>query len=348
MRALAAEPADEVPPPVLPGYAISFPRDYGSHPQFRIEWWYVTGWLTTEQHETLGFQVTFFRTRPDLAGADVRNPSHFNPQQLLFAHVALSDPSRGRPWQEQRIRRAGLGLAEAREGDTAVWIDDWRFERRDGRYQAQISAQQFELSLVLRATQPPLLNGVGGFSRKGPDPRSASYYYSEPHLRVSGRIRRAGREDLVQGEAWLDHEWSSEYLDPAASGWDWTGINLEDGGAVMAFRIRARDGSPRWAAATVSEPAEGPRSFGPAQVQFRALRHWRSPHSGIDYPVAWELRVGDRTLTLEPLLDDQEFDARLSSGARYWEGAVRVSEAGRPLGRGYLELTGYDHPLSLH
>ena len=189
--------------------------------------------------------------------------------------------------------------------------------------------------------------GLRGYSRKGPDPQSASYYYSEPHLQRRGRIGRAGREDVVHGEAWLDHEWSSEYLDPAASGWDWIGINLEDGGAIMAFRIRARDGSPRWAAATVDEPAQGPQSFGPAQVQFRALRHWRSPHSGIDYPVAWQLRVGDRTLTLEPLLDDQEFDARFSTGALYWEGAVRVSEAGRLVGRGYLELTGYDQPLSL-
>ena len=192
------------------------------------------------------------------------------------------------------------------------------------RYQAQISAQQFELSLVLRATQPPLLNGVGGYSRKGPDPQSASYYYSEPHLQCPvASDARAARTWCTARRGSITSGRASTSTLPRAAG---TGSESISTMAARSWRFASATAMARPAgpAATVDAPAQGPQSFGPAQVQFRALRHWRSPHSGIDYPVTWQLRVGDRTLTLEPLLDDQEFDARLSSGALYWEGAVRV------------------------
>jgi predicted secreted hydrolase len=342
---LAEAPQPGAPPPaVVPGYTLEFPRDYGSHPQFGIEWWYVTGWLTTSEHQRLGFQITFFRTRQALADA---NPSAFAPSQLLIAHCAISDPARGHLWQDQRIRRAGLGLANARIGDTSVWIDDWRLERRGATYQAQVAAEDFALNLSLTVTQLVLLNGVAGYSRKGPAPQSASYYYSEPHLRVSGSITRAARRDVVSGEAWLDHEWSSHYLDSAADGWDWIGLNLDDGGAVMAFRIRGPRGQSYWAGGTLREAGGAVHDFGPDDVTFTPLRHWHSPRTGISYPVSWRLRLGAREFAIEPLLDDQENDTRLTSGAIYWEGAVSARETSHAAGAGYLELTGYDRPLSL-
>jgi predicted secreted hydrolase len=336
--------APAVPAPVLPGHALAFPRDLGSHPQFRLEWWYITGWLETSSHERLGFQVTFFRTRPSM---QENNPSAFAPRQLLIAHCALSDPGHGRLWHDQRIRRAGLGLAEAAEDDTRVWIDDWRLERRGSIYQAQLQAVDFSIELQLSPTQPPMLNGEQGFSRKGPSPPAASYYYSLPHLRVSGHVARNSRAAAVTGEAWLDHEWSSEYLDPAAAGWDWVGINLDDGAALMAFRIRDRAGLSYWAGATLRGADGTVHTYAGGDVEFTPRRRWRSSRSAVEYPVSIELRVGARRLRLEPLLDDQENDARLSSGALYWEGAVTAYEDNRATGRGYLELTGYDRPLSL-
>jgi len=329
---------------VAPGQALEFPRDYGSHAQFGVEWWYVTGWLETGEHERLGFQITFFRSRQAI---DDANPSAFAPRQLLIAHCALSDPRRGRSWQDQRIRRAGMGLAEAQPGDTRVWIDDWRLERHDARYQADVAAEDFALHLQFQVTQPLLLNGVAGYSQKGPAPRSASFYYSQPHLRVSGTIVRAARRDVVVGEAWLDHEWSSQYLDPAADGWDWVGLNLDDGGALMAFRIRDHQGQSYWAGGTLRDARGQVRTFGPDEVIFRPARRWRSPRTGVSYPVTWQLRLGARQFEIEPLLDDQEDDMRLSSGALYWEGAVSVQEQAHRVGAGYLELTGYQHPLSL-
>lgn len=347
---LSGAPGNEAPPiaaapsAVVPGKAIEFPRDYGSHPQFGLEWWYLTGWLETRAHERLGFQITFFRTRQLLAES---NPSAFAPRQLLIAHCAISDPARGRLWQDQRIRRAGLGLAEAQSGDTRVWIDDWRLERSAGAYQARIAAVDFALDLSLEVTQPAMLNGVGGFSQKGPATDSASYYYSQPHLRVSGQIARAARTDIVSGEAWLDHEWSSRYLDPAADGWDWVGLNLDDGSALMAFRIRDHQGRSYWAGATLRDGQGRAQGFGPEEVEFTPGRRWRSPRTAVSYPVAWRLRVGARQFEIEPLLDDQENDTRLSSGAIYWEGAVRAQENARAVGSGYLELTGYGQPLTL-
>ncbi len=349
--AAAAAPAAPAPPepaaafaPVVPGRALEFPRDFGSHPQFRLEWWYVTGWLETAAHERLGFQITFFRTAPSL---QEDNPSAFAPRQLLIAHCALSDPARGRLWHDQRIRRAGLRLAEAASDDTRIWIDDWRLERRDGVYDAHLAAADFALNLQLAPTQPPMLNGQQGFSRKGPAALAASYYYSLPHLRVSGNIVRGAQAATVTGEAWLDHEWSSEYLDPSAAGWDWIGINFDDGAALMAFRIRDRAGRTYWTGATLRGADGSVRTFADGEVEFLPRRRWRSPRSAVDYPVSLQVRIGMRRFELTPLLDDQENDTRLSSGAIYWEGAVAADENGRTAGRGYLELTGYDQPLSL-
>ena len=338
----ADEPASFAP--VLPGRALVFPRDYGSHPEFRIEWWYLTGWLTTTQRETLGFQITFFRARPALQEA---NPSAFAPRELLIAHCALSDPQHARFWHDQRVRRAGFGLAEAQTGDTRVWIDDWRLERDAGAYRAQLLAQDFAFTLQLSATQPPLPNGEAGYSRKGPEPLSASYYYSEPHLRVSGEVRRAGRRDAVSGEAWLDHEWSSNYLDSHAAGWDWIGLNLDDGAAIMAFRIRDRQGGSLFGAATVRGPDGAVHTFSADEIAFTPRRTWRSPHTQATYPVAMQVQVGSRELELAPVMDDQENDSRMSAGAVYWEGAVSALEHGQRVGQGYLELTGYERPLSL-
>lgn len=341
--ALALAPAP-APAPVVPGYRIEFPRDHGAHPAFRTEWWYATGWLRTDAGETLGFQITFFRSRQDAAAG---NPSAFAPQQIIIAHAAISDPAHGQLWKDQRIARAGFGLAQAREGDTDVWLDDWHLARKDGAYGLAARAERFTLELSLAPTQPPMLNGEDGFSRKGAAPLAASYYYSLPQLAVRGQVVREGRRDIVSGTAWLDHEWSSEYLEPGAVGWDWASVNLADGGALMAFRIRDRAGRPRWAGGTLRAADGSIRHYAPQDIEIIPGRVWRSPRTAIAYPVEWTVRVGERRLELEPLMDDQESDSRLTTGAIYWEGAMRAREGGREVGRGYLELTGYGEALEL-
>ncbi len=341
-------PAEAAPPasvpfaPVLPGRRLVFPADHGAHPDFRTEWWYATGWLTLPDGSPLGFQVTFFRVR---SGVGEGSPSAFAPRQLVLAHAAIADPRLGRLRHDERAARAGFGRAGFDTGRTGVWIGDWRFAQNGERYRAEVRADGFAYTLDLLPDGPPLPNGVGGFSAKAADPRHASHYYSRPQLAVSGRLRVDGREQAVSGRAWLDHEWSSEVMPEGARGWDWIGVNLDDGSALMAFRMRGEDGRPLWAAATWRDADGAARTLPPEAVAFAPLREWTSPRTAIRYPVAWRVRVGPRVFELQPLLDDQELDSRRSTGAVYWEGAVRVLAGGREAGRGYLEMTGYGAPI---
>ncbi|MBB3219886.1 lipocalin-like domain-containing protein [Pseudoduganella umbonata] len=347
---LAAPPVFAPVVPLEAGRQLAFPRDFGSHPAFRTEWWYATGWLTTAAGKQVGYQVTFFRSRTD---TDDANPSKFAPKQLIIGHAALSDPAQGKLLHDERSARAGFGLAFASEADTDVRLDDWRMTRgADGRYRMTIPAAGFALELVLEPTQPVLLQGRGGYSQKGPRPEQASYYYSKPHLKTSGTIVGAdGKRSAVTGTTWLDHEWSSQVLDPGAAGWDWVGANLDDGGALMAFRIRAKTDkggdATLWAHATWRDASGKITHFGPDDVSFTPRTRWRSPRTGADYPVAVTIRTGGTSWQLDPLQPDQELDSRRSTGAVYWEGAVTVRRDGRQVGHAYLELTGYVRPMKL-
>ena len=305
---------------VKPSPKFSFPRDHGAHRGFRTEWWYITGWLDGPA----GFQVTFFRFSPEV---DPENTSAFNPRQILLAHAALAEPRRGRLVHEERAARAGFSLAEAEETRTRVWIDDWRLEQEGERYKARIPGREIDFDLSF-SSRSIVLQGEAGFSRKGHRPQEASYYYSRPQLNVVGKVN--GRD--VNGTAWLDHEWSSAYLAPEAAGWDWCGINLFDGGSLMAFQMRSKAGGVHYA---------------PPDVAFSPLRFWKSPRTGVSYPVEMKVQSKNTNLHLVPLMDDQELDARASTGTIYWEGAVRAFDKDNEIGRGYLELTGYWKPMKL-
>lgn len=331
--------------PVTPGRALSFPRDYGAHPDFRTEWWYVTGWLQQADGKPLGFQVTFFRSRTE---HDTANPSAFAPHQLVIGHAALSDPAVGRLLHDQRSAREGFGLAWAKTGDLDVKLDDWRMTRApDGSYRVTVKSGEMSMDLTLAPTQPVLVQGEGGYSRKGPAAQHASYYYSHPQLRVSGTAGRPGAAGAVTGSAWLDHEWSSEALQPEASGWDWVAANLDDGSALMAFQVRAKGGGKLWAHATLRDRAGKVTRYAPDQVSFTPQQRWKSPRTNAEYPVATIVATGATRWQVTPLQPDQELDSRRSTGAVYWEGAVTVARDGVPAGRGYLELTGYLRDMKL-
>ena len=267
----------------------------------------------------------------------------------MLAHAALSDPKRGRLLHDQRAARSALGLAGAAENTTEAWIDDWKFSLDGNAYRAHILAREFKLELELAAGHPPLLQGEGGYSRKGRRPGEASYYYSRPHLQVRGSVNRGSSNQSVTGAAWLDHEWSCNYLAPEAAGWDWIGINLAGGGALMVFRMRGKDGGVIYAGGTLVNGDGSRATFGPDDVVFEPMRRWKSPRSGTEYPVVLRVRAAGKVYRVEPTMDDQELDSRASTGTIYWEGAVRLLEdaSGVESGRGYLELTGYWRPLLL-
>jgi len=331
--------------------AIRFPEGFGSHPSSRIEWWYVTGSLAAEAR-LWGFQVTFFRAATGLA---VDTASRFAARELVFAHAAVTDLDARRLRHDQRIQRSGFGIAEAALGETRTRLRDWSLTRTGAddasRYRADVrsAAGGFALALDLQSHAPPLLQGEAGLSRKGPGTQAFSHYYSEPQLAVSGTLQLDGRSVAVTGRAWLDHEWSDAYLDADAIGWDWIGMNLDDGGALMAFRIRRRDGGVHHAGGSWRARGAGDaRAFESREVTFAPRRTWHSARSGATYPVEWDVSTPAGRWTVRAMLDDQELDSRASTGAIYWEGLSELLDAqGRRIGLGYLEMTGYAAAMKL-
>ncbi|WP_399696763.1 lipocalin-like domain-containing protein [Xenophilus sp.] len=328
---------------------LVFPRDHGSHPDLRTEWWYITGSARAAQGgRRFGFQITFFRSRVD-AAQDLR--SAFAARQLVFAHAAVTDLQGRRLLHDQRIARAGFGIAQAGEADTDVRLRDWSLVRNaaDGSYRAEAPGEGFALSLRFAPTQPVLLQGDAGLSRKGPEAVQASHYYSQPQLEAAGRIAIEGQGRFeVRGRAWLDHEWSEALMHPEAVGWDWIGMNLDDGAALTAFRLRRADGSALWAGGSWRAAGEATRTFSAEEVRFEPMRTWTSPRSSARYPVQWTIDTPAGRFAVQALLDDQELDSRGSTGAIYWEGLSDLLDAqGRRVGSGYLEMTGYAARLRL-
>jgi predicted secreted hydrolase len=348
-----------LPARALPPRTLVFPRDHGSHPELRTEWWYITG-QARAAGRAWGFQITFFRSRVQ-ATQELR--SAFAARQLLFAHAALCDVQGGRLHHDQRIARAGFGIAEASEADAGLRLQDWSLARADAgafeRYTTRIRSSAFALDLRFDTRLPPLLQGRAGLSRKGPEPDQASYYYSRPQLQVSGTLELAGQRMEIEAarepgdnRAWLDHESSQALRHPEAVGWDWIGMNLFDGGALTAFRVRRSDGSALWAGGSLRS-ADGPlQVFAHDAVQFTPLRHWSSPASGARYPVQWQVDTPAGRFSVNALVDDQELDSSASTGAIYWEGLCSLQKPAGPgqearAGQGYLEMTGYARPLQL-
>jgi predicted secreted hydrolase len=333
-------------PRVVPG-ALVFPRDHGAHPDYRVEWWYLTGVLDDGGGTPLGLQVTFFRLRTSV---DPANPSRFAAHQLLFAHVALADPARGSLLIDQHIARAGAGVVRMADADTDIALYRWRFARtRDGRFECDAPARGFRLRFTATPSQPILLQGTAGFFPKDAHGGYPSRYYSAPQLQIEAEIVRDDRKRTARGVAWLDHEWASTLLEPDATGWDWIGMNLDDGTALTAYQTRRREtGAILHAYASMRARGETePRLFGKDEVRFEPLAYWESPRTRARYPVSQRIHVGGRAFETRPLFADQELDARMTGSTIYWEGASTLLESGQRVGRGYLELTGYAGPLTL-
>lgn len=346
------------PAHALRARALEFPRDFGSHPELGTEWWYITGQVQA-RGRLLGFQLTFFRSR---VPSTQHLRSAFAARQLVFAHAALTDVAGKRQLHAQRSARAGMGLAHARAGDTDVQLGSWFLRRtavpsgnalQASRYVAHIAGDGFDLDLQLATTQPLLLQGNEGLSRKGPDASQASYYYSQPQLAVGGDITLDGRKLAIDAaaanRAWLDHEVSDALMHPEAQGWDWIGMNLDDGSALTAFRLRRPDASTLWAGGSWRAPGQAARIFTAGEVVFTPQRWWTSPASGARYPVEWRVTTPAGSWRVAALLDAQELDSRASTGTIYWEGLcdLREADGGALRGRGYLEMTGYAQRLKL-
>ncbi len=335
-----------------------FPADHGPHPEFRTEWWYYTGHLRARDGREFGFQLTFFRTA--LTPTPAPRGSPWAADQVYMAHFALTDVRAGRFLAFGRSGRGALGLAGARAEPFRVWVDDWtaagdpapplaaghaRPAPGSARTAMRLHAMEADagIDLTLDTGRPPVFPGQRGWSRKGPEPGNASFYYSLTRMAARGAVQAGAERVEVEGQAWMDREWSSNALGPDLAGWDWFALQLDDGRDLMLYRLRRPDGSPSpWSGGILVEPDGGTRTLGAEDVRVDVTRAWTSPRSGVRYPAAWRLRwtAADLTLDLAPRVANQELDV----GVRYWEGAVTVAgaQAGRAVsGLGYVELVGY-------
>lgn len=350
MAGLAALAGRTGPALALPARALTFPRDRGSHPEFRTEWWYLTGRAvaTAADRRVFGFQLTFFRSRVE---GTQGMTSKFAARQLLFAHAAITDVQGQKFWADQRIARAGFGVAYASEQDMHIKLRDWSLQAEGGKYTADLAASDFALKLQFEETQGVLLQGDKGLSRKGPEQAQASYYYSQPQLAARGTLQVKGQTFGVTGKAWLDHEWSEALLHPSAVGWDWIGMNLDDGSALTAFRLRDKNANAVWDGGSFRASKSYQSAlytFSRGEVIFKPVRRWKSPLSQASYPVEWIVRTPADFYTVRAVIDNQELDSRASTGAVYWEGLSELIDSnGKHVGSGYLEMTGYAQPLRL-
>ncbi len=317
-----------------------FPDDHGAHRDYRNEWWYVTGNVRDEDGAAYGYQLTFFRRALPPVAID----SPWAAPELWMAHAAVSDLGAGRHLRAERFSRAGPGLAGAALSPLRVWLHDWQLRGRgnDFPWQLSVATEHFALELELEPLKPLVLQGEAGLSRKSAAPGNASYYYSLTRLQTQGRLKLAGQWRPVSGLSWLDREWGSSSLGADQVGWDWFALQLNSGEELMYYQLRDRAGRPhRFSRGSWVNAGGTVTPLLPAQIQLTPLRWWRAP-DGRRYPVQWRLQFpsGERgPWTVSALLDTQYMDLSV----RYWEGAVEVRAAdGTALGRGYLEMTGYD------
>ncbi|WP_372994967.1 lipocalin-like domain-containing protein [Marinobacter sp.] len=313
-----------------PGDRLSFPEDFGPHPQHRIEWWYLTANLQTEGGEPLGLQWTQFRQAitPRPTNAEPPEANTWPLEAAWMAHAAVSFDSQH--YFGERLARGDIGHAGASAEPLTVWLDDWRLEAASGNesWRLQVAADGWSYDLSLRVKGEPVAHGDNGFSAKSAD-GEGSMYFSLVDLQIDGTVTLGDQTLEVTGKGWFDREWSSQFLKAGQQGWDWFALHLDSGDKLMAFRLRESDGAFR--AGTWIADNGKPVALGADQLRIAPLTE------GDGYPRAWQLAVPDFGLNLEVAAPAGDY--RNTGLFPYWESPVSVS--GSHDGVGYMELTGY-------
>ncbi len=322
--------------PVVPGRALAFPKDFGAHPDFRIEWWYVTANLRDAKGAAYGAQWTLFRQ----AMAPGPQREGWENQQVWMGHAAVT--SAGAHRFAETFARGGVGQAGVEAAPFQAWIDGWRLAAADGApfdgralapLQVSAAGAGFSYALRLDAGRPVVLQGEGGYSRKS-ERGQASYYYSQPFFTVSGRITLDGAPVEVTGVAWLDREWSSQPLAADQTGWDWFSLHLDSGDKAMLFRLRQKDGGHYFAGNWIGRDGRS-TPLPPDAIAMTPLAF--TDVGGRRVPTQWRVAIPAHGLAIDcaPLNAQSWMATRFP----YWEGPIALR--GSHSGVGYLEMTGY-------
>jgi predicted secreted hydrolase len=343
----------------LPGYNFQFPRDHFNHPGFEVEWWYYTGNLRTAEGRRFGFELTFFRLGASGDGmGEAGKLSAWDLDHVYLAHFAVSDVDNKRFFKTERLNRAGPGLAGADLDQARIWNGNWEVRWLEplaalGRQKLRAVSEDFSIELELAPRKAPVVHGARGVSQKAAGAGRASHYISFTRLAAAGTVTLGGRRFLVEGLAWMDHEFSTASMGPDQAGWDWMSIQLDNGEELMLYRMRRKDGlaDPVSSGTFVGQDGKaehlewGDIVMEPGEV-------WESPHTGGRYPLRWKVAVPRLKMELlcRAAFADQEVVSGRALSPTYWEGAVAYegrSGEQEVRGVGYLEMTGYDKPIEL-
>ena len=335
----------------LPGYTYQFPRDFYSHDDFRIEWWYYTGNLEeVGTSRPFGYQLTFFRVALDTIDSNP-DSSKWKVSHIYFAHMTLTDIEGEEFHYFERINRKGIGNAGADSERLMVWNEDWSLKSEDEKHLLEAVESGTGLKLRLVPMKQLVFHGENGISKKGSDVGNASHYFSYTRMKTSGTVLIGGKTYKVLGTSWMDHEYSSNQLNDELSGWDWFSLKLDNQTELMLYQLRLKTGGVDSFSSGTLVSADGmARHLKQNEFIVKPLTQWKSKRSGITYPLGWELELPSLgiKLNLSPDLYDQELYNLRSISASYWEGSVTVEGAisGDPVkGKGYVELVGYGKPL---
>lgn len=329
-----------------PGYEFVFPRDHGSHPEYKTEWWYYTGHLTTESGRRYGFELTFFRAA---LTPPAPKETEWDLQNVMPAHFAITDVEAKDFRYYEKLNRESPYTAGAAIGKLDVFNESWRaMTNPDGSWRIVAGGRHEKgedaIDLTLRTRKPPAVHGENGVSVKAQAAGYASHYYSMTSLDASGTING----ERGTGRAWMDHEFGSSVLRENQQGWDWFSIQLDNDVEIMLYVIRRTDGTPDVTSSGSLIASDGRViHLKREQMRITPLGRWKSPKSGATYPIGWrvELPAFNVALRVEPVMNEQELMTRGSTNITYWEGACDVSGSfgGTPVrGQAYVEMTGYD------
>jgi predicted secreted hydrolase len=325
-----AETASQTFASVLPGYNITFPFDHRSHPEFAVEWWYITANLTDKKNNPYALQWTLFRF-----ASDNQNTPWANTQQYM-GHVGLRDGKQS--WFEERFARGGVGNAGISAAPFNAFIDDWQWlSQSSNMFPSTLEFTidtQIKVNLNFTADKTFLKHGEQGFSRKLRNSEQASYYYSQPHIQVSGQLELPSGIVEVAGNAWFDHEWTSQYLSPQAQGWDWFSIHFDDGTKLMLFNMRHEQAEDYWSGTLVKNNGTVVH-LNEADIHGKITK--RDKVEGRLLPLYWSIQLPEHEVDIQiaPMQTNQWNPGLFS----YYEGGTVVS--GSHSGVGFIELTGY-------
>ncbi|MDP6821712.1 MAG: lipocalin-like domain-containing protein [Dehalococcoidia bacterium] len=321
--------------------ALVFPQDEGPHDN-RLEWWYYSGHLQDEEGDEYGFHFVVFQSL-DLSDPDDAAPGYA--AQFGLTDVRANDHTEDARFSSGEQPGSGSGL-------NGLHVAEWSLSANPYRHRFDAGTGGVRLSLSMTPTKPPALhNDIGWLA--GPA-TGWTYYYSRPRMAAEGTLELGDRVFTVTGDAWMDHQWGEFFVLGHPGGWQWFGIQLDDGSDLMVTETRNVDGEIDALYGSLIGPDGLVRSFRPGSAELDLVTEgsWTSPHTGAEYPNGWfvNLPADGLILAIRPVVSDQEIISTRPESAIYWEGKVAVTGTrnGIPVtGKGFVELTGYVAPPPL-